>query len=80
MRSSTWRSTVRGSDSGQTAAHWAAASGNTEALEVLLEADPYGLMLQDERQLTLSTVAANAGHGWLDNAMQAPPPLWSQPP
>lgn len=69
-RSSTWRSTVRGDNSGQTPAHWAAASGQTAALEVLLEADPQALVLEDERQLSLARVAANNGHGWLDNAMQ----------
>lgn len=69
-RSSTWRSTVRGEHSGQTAAHWAAASGHSEALEILLHADPQALVLEDERQLSLSQVAAAQGHGWLRDAMQ----------
>lgn len=68
-RSSTWRSTVRGNDSGQTAAHWAAASGHTEVLELLLAEDPHALLLEDERQMSVSAVAARDGHPWLQSAL-----------
>ena len=69
VRSSTWRSTVRGNDSGQTAAHWAAASGHSEALELLLAEDPHALLLEDEREMTLATLAARDGHPWLQAAL-----------
>lgn len=69
-RSSTWRSTVRGNDSGQTPAHWAAGSGHDETLEVLLQHDPHALLMQDERQLAPAAVAARDGHPWLQSALE----------
>jgi hypothetical protein len=68
-RSSTWRSTVRGNDSGQLPAHWAAASGHTEVLELLLHHDPTALLMQDERQMVPAAVAARDGHPWLHDAL-----------
>ena len=68
-RSSTWRSTVRGNDSGQTAAHWAAASGHSAALELLVGEDPHGLLMEDERQMAPAAVAARDGHPWLQESL-----------
>ena len=68
--SSTWRSTVRGDASGQTAAHWAAGSGHGLALQALLHHDPHALLLEDERQMALAAVAARDGHPWLQTALK----------
>eukprot|EP00322_Chrysochromulina_rotalis_P026402 CAMPEP_0115856380 /NCGR_PEP_ID=MMETSP0287-20121206/15023_1 /TAXON_ID=412157 /ORGANISM="Chrysochromulina rotalis, Strain UIO044" /LENGTH=164 /DNA_ID=CAMNT_0003310553 /DNA_START=1 /DNA_END=496 /DNA_ORIENTATION=- len=64
------RQTVRGNDSGQVPAHWAAASGHTETLELLLADDPHALVLADEREMSLATLAARDGHPWLQQALE----------
>ena len=61
-RSSTWCSTVRGTDSGQTPAHWAAAAGHGRALAELLAQAPDTLILRDERALSPADVAQREGH------------------
>ena len=62
---------MRGNDSGQTPAHWAAASGHTRALEALLHYDPHGLLMEDERQMAPKAVAARDGHPWLQAALSS---------
>lgn len=71
LRSSTWGSTVRGNDSGQTAAHWAASSGQTETLRALLAHDPHAIVMEDERQMAPSAIAARDGHPWLETALSS---------
>ena len=68
-RSSTWRSSVRGENSGQTPAHWASASGHVEALELLLAEDAQSLLMKDERQMACAALAARDGHPWLHDAL-----------
>ena len=55
-------STVRGDNSGQTAAHWAAGRATTTR-SARLDADPHALLVRDERQLDVAAVAARDGHG-----------------
>ena len=54
---------MRGDNSGQTAAHWAAGSGHDDALGALLDADPHALLVRDERQLDVAADATRDAHG-----------------
>lgn len=49
-RTFTWRRNVFGKGSGQTPAHWAAESGNTHVLRILLDHSPLLVGASDERE------------------------------
>ena len=60
---------MRGTDSGQTPAHWAAASGHVAVLELLLAEDPHALLIEDERDMSIAAVAGRDGHPWLQSKL-----------
>lgn len=64
------RSTVFGKGSGETAMHWAAASGQDEAVALLVAACPLASLCEDERGNQPAEAAAREGHASLSAALR----------